>query len=103
MTNKLAPLALPLGAALLLSGQAMAESMYDLKYIAKQVAKEYCSDFMQSKMIGAPAFTRGQIAGFLLDQYATNEAIELTSAEEGRVSYLIRELTLGGYCEPGSI
>jgi hypothetical protein len=103
MTNKLAPLALTLGAALLLAGQAKAESPYDLRYIGREVAKVYCSDEVQSQLIGASAFTRGQVANFLREELGADLAFELSAAEKGKVSAIVRELTLGGYCEPGSI
>ena len=103
MTNKLAPLALPLGAALLLAGQAMAAPVAALKHLGREAARIYCSDTVQAELVGATPFARGQVASFIREQLGEELGYELTAVEKGRVSALVRELTLGGYCEPGSI
>ena len=103
MTNKLAPLALPLGAALLLAGQAVAAPVAALKQLGREAAHIYCSDTVQAELVGATPFARGQVASFIREQLAEELGYELTAPEKGRVSALVRELTLGGYCEPGGV
>jgi len=99
MTNKFA---LTLGAALLLTGQAMAATPVPvLRGLAKQVARTYCGAEMQAQLVGETAFARGQVAGFVREELT--KGYELTAAEKGFIGGYVRELTLGGYCEPGSI
>jgi hypothetical protein len=56
---------------------------------------------MQAQLVGETAFARGQVAGFVREELT--KGYELTAAEKGFIGGYVRELTLGGYCEPGSI
>ena len=100
MTNKFA---LTLGAALLLTGQAMAAPVAALKQLGRDTARVYCSDGIQAELVGQGPFARGQVASYVRERLAEELGYELTATETGRVSKLVGELTLEGYCEPGSI
>jgi hypothetical protein len=101
MTNPLAPLALPLGAALLLAGSALAQS--PLEPFARRVTATLCHPEVQAALVGRDAFTRGQAAAVTRQALADEAGLRLSSSEMGLIDGMVRVLSKGGYCEPGRI
>ena len=101
MTNPLAPLALPLGAALLLAGSALAQS--PLEPFARRVTATLCHPGVQAGLVGSDAYTRGMTAAVTREILAEAAGLSLSSSEKGIIDGMVKVLSKGGYCEPGRI